>query len=233
MRIVAEIGDYAYLQSQHRAVFLERHLGSHRLVAALNRRDENIAAGRDPFDRAAQLERHIASQDVFAIKRPFAAESAADIRGDQPDFVFRNADRASKVGARPVRALGGKPDRQALAHRVRIGGDAARFDGQGNLTRADNVHTDEVIRLREGFIDIAALFHCRIADIAVQLFTSQGRARLERILGVLDRRQRLIFDLDGVARVLGNRPALRDHCSDRCTRGVNGAAREHRMRGIF
>src|SRR5687767_3661238 len=84
--------------------------------------------------------------------------------------------------------------------------------------------------LSEGLVDIAAFFGRDITNVAVQFFTSQRCAGLQRFFGVLHRWQWLIFDVDRVASVLCDGAVFRNHCGDGCTGGVNGAASKNRMR---
>ncbi len=178
VQIGAEIGDDFDFQTENLAVFSERHLRRHRLVASLDRRDEIFAAGGDPFDRLAQFEREIAGDDIFAVHRSLAAEAAADVRRDQMNFVFRKAEGVGDLGARAMRALGGEPHGQALAEGIGIDGDAARFHGQRDLARAGDVHGENMIGRGEGFVDVAAVLGHGVADVAVELFVRQGRTGL-------------------------------------------------------
>ena len=109
VQIGAEVGDDFDFQAENLAVFSERHFGGHRLVAPLDRRHEIFAAGGDPFDRLAQLEREIAGDDIFAVDRPLAAEAAADIGRDEMNFVFGKAEGVGDLGAGAMGALSREP----------------------------------------------------------------------------------------------------------------------------
>ena len=148
VQIGAEIGDDFDFQTENLAVFSERHLRSHRLVAPLDRRDEIFAAGGDPLDRLAQFEREIAGDDIFAVNRSLAAEAAADVGRDQMNFVLGKAEGVGDLGAGAMGPLRGEPHGQALAEGIGVDGDAARFHGQRNLARAGDVHGENMIRLR-------------------------------------------------------------------------------------
>ena len=75
VQIGAEVRDHTDFEAQHRAVLLERQLGGHGLVAALNRGEEILAARGDPLDRPAQLQRQVTGQHFLAVERALAAEA--------------------------------------------------------------------------------------------------------------------------------------------------------------
>ena len=110
VQIGAEVGDDFDFQAENLAVFSERHLGSHRLIAALDRRQEIFAARGDPFDRLAQFEREMAGDDIFAVDRPFAAEAAADIGSDQMNSMLGKTGHAGDLGAGAMGSLSRQPD---------------------------------------------------------------------------------------------------------------------------
>ena len=145
--------------------------------------------------------------------------------------VFGKAERAGDLGAGAMRALSRKPDGQALAEGIGIGGDAARFHGQGNLARAGDVHGEDMIRLRRKLYRRRRRFWSSCSRCCCPtLRRASGAPGFERVFGVGHDGQRFIFDFDGI----GARPehALASWRPPRqpARRRMHRAAREHRMR---
>ena len=67
-----------------------------------------------------------------------------------------------------------------------------------------------MLRLGKRFVDVAALFRRDVADVAVQLLASQRRAGLESLSLRRLPRQRFVFHIDSVRRILGEGAAFRD-----------------------
>ena len=233
MQIGAEVGDDFDFQTENLAVFSERHLGSHRLVAALDRRQEIFAASGDPFDRLAQFEREMAGDDIFTVDRTFAAEAAADIGSDQMNSMLGKADHTGDLGAGAMRSLGRQPNGQVFAEWIGAGDDAARFHRQRHLARAGDMHGEDMIRGGKRFVDVAAVFGQRVTDVAVEILMRQRRAGFERVFGVGHAGQGFVFDDDLMGGVFGLRARLGDHGSHRHADAVHRAAGEHRMRREF
>ena len=86
-----------------------------------------------------------------------------------------------------------------------------------------------MICIGKRFIDVAAIFRHRVADVAVDLFARKRRAWFERLFRVRNARQCFIFDFNSLGRVLGLRSRGRHHRRDGNTGAVHGAAGEHRV----
>src|SRR5712691_3527642 len=106
--------------------------------------------------------------------------------------------------------LTGRPNRRA-----------ARLDRDRNEALLDQALLDGDLGFFEGGVGIAAGELHVIGEVAAELFVDDGSALLDGFLDVEHRRQRLIFDLDPLAGVLGRGPARGQHDRDRLAHVVN------------
>ena len=176
----AEVRDHTDLESQHRAVPFERQLGGHDLVATLIRGEEILAPRGNPLDGPAELQRQVAGQRFLLVERGLAAEAPADIGRDHADTMLRKADGGGEISAHAVRTLGREPHRE-IPRWLWLRQDAARLKRQRHQPRAGDAQAHNMLGLGERLVHVAALFRRRVADVAVQLFAGQRRARLERL----------------------------------------------------
>ncbi len=93
------------------------------------------------------------------------------------------------------------------------------------------MHGEDMIRRGEGFVDVAAVFGHRVADVAVEFLMGERRAGFERILGIGHAGQRIVFDDDGMGGVFCLRSRLGGHGGNRHADAMHRAAGEHWMRG--
>ena len=171
--------------------------------------------------------------DIFSVDRSFAAEPAANVGRVKTNSMFGKTEGVGDLGAGPVRPLTRKPHGELLAARIGTGEDSPRFHGQSYLARTGDMHGNDVIRLGERFVDVAAVLREGVTDIAVDLFAHKRRAGLECFFRVRHSGQWLVLDFDGVGRVLRLGASPRHHRGHRHAGAMHGAAREHRMRRDF
>ena len=86
-----------------------------------------------------------------------------------------------------------------------------------------------MIRPGKRLVHVAAVLAHGVADVAVELFTRQRRAGLERFFRVRNAGQRLVFDVNRIGGVLRLRSRTRNHRGHRHAGAVYRAARQHRM----
>ena len=84
------------------------------LVALLNGRQEMLTTILDPLDRPPEQARRNRHHDFFRIDQIFRPEAAADIRGDDTQFVVVEPQELDQSKADFVRALRRAPDRRAI-----------------------------------------------------------------------------------------------------------------------
>ena len=82
-------------------------------------------------------------------------------------------------------------------------------------------------RLRERLVDLAEGERARVGDVRAELLVHERRAVLPRLERVEHDRQRLVLDLDQVARVLGDVAVLGDHRRDRLAVVAHLLDRDH------
>ena len=95
--IGADIGDAADAQREKPALRIERQRSIGLMVARLMVGDEALAAGGDPFDRAADALGRPQDQRMLGIDEVLRAEAAADIGCDEPHGRGRHAQRAGAL----------------------------------------------------------------------------------------------------------------------------------------
>ena len=88
------------------------------LVAAVVRRHQRLGPGLGVLDRLAQPAGDHQRDDLLGGDLQFAAEPAADVRGDHPELVLRDALGERDHQLEDVRDLGRRPHGDLLAGRV-------------------------------------------------------------------------------------------------------------------
>ena len=121
--------------------------------------------------------------------------------GDQP------------VEVREVHRVG--VDRHDAGARVVVADRAVRVHRHAGRARPAQLRLHLPRRLLEGAVDLAEGERARVGDVRLQLLVHERRAVLPRLERVEHDRQRLVLDLDQVARVLGDVAVLGDHGRDR------------------
>ena len=87
-----------------------------------------LAPVLDPAHRVADLQCDRGDGDVFRHDPVLAAEAAADVRRDDADFVFRQAECVGEADPDHVAALGGEINHEFVVAVVPIGQHATAFE---------------------------------------------------------------------------------------------------------
>ena len=151
------------------AVVVERQFGVDDLVEALAGGGEVFQAVAGPFDRAPQLPRRGADENLLRIERALAAETAADIGRDHADAVARNVERRRQRIAHDAGHLRRRMQRQRVAARFVFGETGARLDRDRGLAVHAEAAFDPDRRRRECRLGVAALELAADKDIGAGL----------------------------------------------------------------
>jgi hypothetical protein len=92
-RIRTDVADRLGAQRQHAALSVETELGIDDLVEAVAGGAQVLHTVAGPFDRAAELARRRANEDLFRVERALATEAAADIGRDHTQPVTGQIER--------------------------------------------------------------------------------------------------------------------------------------------
>ena len=190
------------------AVLPQRHLAVQVDVPGEAGRDEVAGLVLDPLHRPLQQDRGQDRADVAGIHRHLVAEPAADVRGDDPDHVLGQLGDQRYRGPDDVRRLGGHVHGELGRGPVEVRDRPAALDRTRVRARVVQLEPGDHVGLLEGPVGGG-----RVADLPVVdgvaglalLVVPDDRGVLGlRLLRVHDRRQRLVLDVDGLARVLGD-----------------------------
>src|SRR5262245_11594332 len=155
---VAVIRDRFDSQSRQGAVFFSGQFGRDVVVAGEGIRLEILHPVFDPLDGLAGKHRGSDGDDIARVDRHLSAETAANIGGDNPDLLFRQAHVArdqSYDGTDGVRGLRRHPHRQFPRHFVELGYAARCFNGRDVDPWYVDMLQDYSLRISEVF------FSCR------------------------------------------------------------------------
>ena len=171
------------------------------LVALLGRRQEMLAAVLVPFHRAAELHRRRRDHRLLGIERRLGAEAAADVGRDHADRFEIALEQVGERAAAEMRRLRRRPDREHVGRRRRS--SPAPRAPPASCRRRDacqNLFLEHVRRARRrrhrrrrssSARTAATLSEIRLCARGAPGFTASRQS--------LDRRQRLVVDLDRAA----------------------------------
>jgi len=188
------------------------------LIAAVVAGDHVLAAGLIPLHRPTEMAGELHGEDLLAIQLQFAAESAADVRGDDAQRVLRHPRHEREEHPKHVGDLGRRPYGHLIAHAHRGGDDRARLHVAGDDALVDEAALHHDIGLGLGLVvgDPGAGQREGVALVGHRgalAIVDERRARLQRGLHVDHRGERLVVDLDGLECVIGRGLIGReDHC---------------------
>ena len=193
---------------QDLAVLAQRHLAVQVDVPGEAGRDQVAGLVLDPLDRPLQQDGGQDRADVAGVDRDLVAEPAADVRGDDPDHVLGQLGHQRHRGPDDVRGLGGHVDGELRGGPVEVGDRPAALDRRGVRARVVQLQPGDHVGLLEGAVGALAVADLPVVDDVVVLVllvvADHRRARGQRLRRVDDRRQRLVLDVDQLARVLGD-----------------------------
>ena len=235
-QIGAKIGQDRNTQAEKAAGIIERQLGARCVIAALIIGDESLGAVLLPFHRPLQLAACPDDERVLGIDEGLHAERAADIRCDHAEPVFRDLEHClGKRVTQEMRTLRRRVERRAAAFPIVIGNSIARFHRVDHETVVDEFERDDARCLGEGGLGRLGVAHVIVPiedDVAGNVVEQLRRARGDRILGLGDRRQLIIFDLDGFSGIARGVESLGHDQRHRLTDMSNLAESKHGPRGV-
>ena len=148
-----------------------------------------------PLDRLAGQNRSRNGDHIAGVNRHLAAEAAADIRRDYPDFLFGKSHVPCHQGedrADGVRRLGRHPHGQLPVHLVEVRDATAGLDGGDMDARQVNVLLDRDFGFLENFVGCSLIANFPVPDVVVFFIflvgAKHGRARLQSLERIDDHR---------------------------------------------
>ena len=171
----------------------------------------------------------------FGVVELFDAETAADVRRDDPQFVLRNVeDEGAHQEADDVRELAGRPQRVLPGRRIIFGDRRARLHRVADQPVVDQADARDMRRLAESGIGRSLVAERPIAaQIVRHVVEQKRRVALDGIEHADHRRQDVVVDdhrFGGVLRLLAR---LGDDEGDRIADMAHLALRQRRMRRLF
>ena len=185
--------------------FLERHLPVHVEVAREAGGDQVLGPVLDPLHRPAEQQRRGGRHDVARVHRHLVAESAADVRREDPDVLLRQARDQREHGADRVRGLGRHVDRHLAGAHVHVGEAAARLQRRRMHAGVVGVQRDDRLSSGERRVGRVLVAVLPVVDVVIGLpfllVADHGRAGFHRLLRRDDGRQRVVVHVDQLERV--------------------------------
>ena len=232
----AVVGVGVHPDAEDLSVAAQRHLALEVDVPRETGGDEVARLVLDPLHRALKQDRGQDRADVSGVDGHLVAEAAADVGRDDPDHVLGEFGHHRDRGADDVRRLGGHVDGELRGRPVEVRDGAAALDRRRVAPRVVQLQLGDHVGLLEGAVgarlvadlpvvdDVVALVHLVVAD--------DRRAVGQRLPRVHDRRQRLVVDLDRLARVLGDVRVVRDDAGHLLALEPHLVGGQHRLRVI-
>ena len=185
---------------------------------------EHLLAAHHHLDRTPGLFRQ-RQRHRLQIDQRLAAEPAADLGRDRADVGDVDAEQFGAIGADHELALARTPDR-ALAvgrHRDDAGMrlDIGLMHRLGRIAALDDdigvakPGRDVALGKADLFGDVRRMRRLRVDALGEEIVVQQRRAGLHRLFDVDDVRQHVVFDLDQLAGLLGDRGRGRGDRGDR------------------
>ena len=199
--IRADILDELELQTEHGSIALGGQLEIVHVAAAVYGGLEVFAARLDPLHGFAEAHGHEAHQRLFRIHLKFGAKATADLGRNHAQMMLPNPEDSGHQAAQQVGDLGRGIEGEGPLAGTPVGHDAACLHRRGDQALADDALFHHDIGVAERLCDVAAILVIRERDVVGPLGMNGGSAGRERLLGVGDGAQRLVFDLDGIGGV--------------------------------
>ena len=230
LQVGARIQQGVVGDAQDGAVLLYRGFHRPHLSASVDRRLDVLAPSLDPLHRALELHRQVGQQRLLAVDVQLAAEAAAHLRGDDADAVFREPEHQRQHGPQEMRDLGRAPHGQLVLAREVPGHHAAGLHRDRRQPLVDELLLDDDVGVGAGLVHVPGAALEGEGLVAVPLGMDDGRARLQRLLQVRDRGQRLVVHLDQVEGVPGRIRVLGHHRGNRLSHVPHDLLGQHRVR---
>ena len=217
----AVVGQGAHPHAEDLAVAAQRQLAVQVDVPGEAGGDQVPGLVLDPLDRALQQDGSQDGADVPGVDGDLVAEAAADVGGDDPDHVLRQFGDQRDRGPDDVRRLGRHVYGELGRGPVEVRDRAAAFDRAGVRARVVQLQPRDHVRLLEGPVGALGVADFPVVDdvagLVFLVVPDDGGVRLAGLHRVDDDRQRLVVDLDGLARVLGDVGVIGDDARDLLT----------------
>ena len=181
------------------------------LPAAVHARDQMLATVLRPAHTPAERDRRDRDRSLLDARVVLDAEAASDVRGDDAHGALVASERLGQLLGGVMRRLRRTGDDHLAGGGVEAGDNAAALHRQAGLARDLEATLDDHLGGVELRVGVAALDDVPREQVVAPFGMEQRRIRLEPPLGVQHDRQRLEFELDELAGVLGQVTILRDH----------------------
>ncbi len=217
-RVGARVDEHAHLQGEDDPVRAHRHLDVEALLTRLPGRGEVLVAILDPLHRSTEVHRHGRARDLLAAVAHLEPERATDLLGDDADHRRVEAEPSRERGACQVHALTRDVHREPPRRVVEVGDDRPAFHRHVLVTVLGEVHLQHAVGAGERARDVAVdVRRRRRQDVRSEVLEDGGARRVDGRFRGHERGQLLVVDLDEIAGVLGEGPALGHHERDRIT----------------
>src|SRR5207247_1230409 len=137
-------------QGEHLSVPIQGEVPSHMEVTRKAGRDEVLVAVLDPLHGTADEQARRRSDHVTRVDGNLVAETAADVRRDDPDVLLGQAGDEGEHGAYGVGRLACHVDGGLASRAVDVGNAAAGLERRGMTARVEGVQPDDLVRSGEG-----------------------------------------------------------------------------------
>ena len=218
------------------AVLAQRQLAVEVDVAREAGRDQVSGAVLDPLHRALGEDRGQDRHHVAGVDRHLVAEPAAEVGGDDPDLVLGQLGDQGDRGAHDVGSLGGHVDRELAGGPVEVGDRAAALHRRGVRPRVVQRDLRDHVGLGERLVGPLLVADLPVEGdvvVLVLLVVADHRRAVGLGLGrVDDRRQRVVLDVDRLARVLGDVGVVGDDAGDLLALEAHLVGGQHGLRVI-
>ena len=228
-RIGTDVGEEPRAEAGDAAVAPGRDLGVLDLVAPVRGGEEAFAAPLRPGAGAARAHRQKGADHVLGVKAELGPEPSADVGGDEPQLVERQAKACAEGPRVGVGELARRVVDQPARRGVELGQHDAALERRGGDPVVGQTPSNDDLGLGKGALDVAPLAAELVADVVGQGVVKLGSTRLDGRLLFGDRGEHLVGDRDCRQRVLRRVGALGRDCRDRLADVPGTVAGQDRM----
>jgi hypothetical protein len=219
------------LQVHAREAPVLRHAGAefhqHRVPAAVL--VEHFLARQADLHRPAEHERRLGHDELVVAGIAFAAEAAAVRRRDDADVRRRRLQHARELPVQIVRVLRARLH-QELAVALDRSERGLLLHRQVRVALVEEQVLEDVVRIRQRFIDVAELVGLVAVDVAALAVVVDARLGIgEALFGRGDRRQGPVLHVDQLQRLGRGLLVDRDHRGHRVADVAHALARERML----